>query len=354
MPSDAQTFFATQVGYTLRGVTSTCLLVVRGAAPMFLDLRSRPMRVREADGDTADLELELDGADAAVVGPGKEHIIDDWIESGRIQARGDAETVSRLRARVRGGLLATQYSEVADFISDPRFVFINHGFVELDGSDTFEWVKPGDEPWRYNLNLIRELVRGVPLDGARVLDVGCGRGGTCSYLVRYHAPDEVVGVDLIPGQVEFCQSTHHAPNLRFQQADAQRLPFADGSFDVVTNIESSHCYPDRDAFFSEVRRVLRPGGSFCYTDNLAAGAVEARTKTLRAYGDVRRARTITAEVTEAMAQWREPFMALIDQIATDAGDHGAFVKQFASNMLQCRNNYVAGAWDYAIWRVVRV
>lgn len=353
MPTEMQTLIATQVGYTLRGVTPTCLLLVRGSTPMFLDLTARPLQVREANGDEADLQLELDPADVATMLPGAERTIEDWIASGRIQARGDADTVARLRARVRGGLPGTRYEEVSDFLTDPRFVFINHGFVELDGSDTFDWVKPEDAVWRYNLNLIRELTRGVSLDGVRVLDVGCGRGGTCSYLVRYHAPADVVGVDLIQGQVEFCRSTHQAPNLRFQQADAQHLPFDDGSFDVVTNIESSHCYPDRDAFYAEVRRVLRPGGSFCYTDNLPGGAVAERTTQLRAYGDVRRVRTITAEVIEALTQCREPFLALVDEIARDAGEHGAFVKRFASDILQCRNNYVAGAWDYAIWHVVR-
>src|SRR5262245_58839351 len=101
MPSDAHTMFATQVGYTLRGVTPTCLLMVRGSTPMFLDLAKRPMVVREAAGDAADLELELDPADAAAIIPvlGTERIVDDWIASGRIQVRGDAETVSRLRAR---------------------------------------------------------------------------------------------------------------------------------------------------------------------------------------------------------------------------------------------------------------
>jgi fatty-acid O-methyltransferase len=354
MPSNAQTYFATQVGYTLRGVTPTCRLVIRGSAPLFIDLAARPVAVREADAEPADLELELDAADAAAIVPGKEMMVDGWIESGRITARGQGDTVSRLRARLRGGLPGTRYEEVDDRITDPRFVFINHGFVELDGSSDFSWVKPGDEPWRYNLNLVRELVRDVAIDGARVLDVGCGRGGTCSYFVRYHAPAEVVGVDLIAGQVEFCQSTHHAPNLRFQQADAQSLPFADGSFDVVTNIESSHCYPNREAFYSEVRRVLRPGGVFCYTDNLPGGQVDARAEQLRAYGDVRRVRRITPEVIEALAQCREPFMALVSEMARDAGDNGPYVERFASDILQCRNNYIAGAWDYAIWQVVRV
>ena len=185
-----------------------------------------------------------------------------------------------------------------------------------------------------------------------LLDVGCGRGGTCSYFARYHAPAEIVGVDLVPGHVEFCAATHHAANLRFQQADAQSLPFDDASFDVVTNIESSHLYPRRDAFFSEVRRVLRPGGVFCYTDNLPAGEVEARTEQLRPYGHVRWVRTITAEVAEALQQCREPVMALVQEMNKGAGDNAPFVEQFARSILQCRNNYVAGAWDYAIWQMV--
>jgi len=138
MSTDTQTYVATQVGYTLRGVTPTCLLVVRGSTPMFLDLTSRPMRVREASGESADLELELDSQDVAELLPGKEQLIDEWVASGRIQARGDADTVSRLRARVRGGLPGTRYEEVSDYLSDPCFVFINHEFVELNGSLTYE------------------------------------------------------------------------------------------------------------------------------------------------------------------------------------------------------------------------
>lgn len=353
MPSDAQNFFATQVGYTLRGVTPTCLLVVRGSPPLFIDVAARPITVRAADGERADLELEMDAADAASMGPGKEMVVDGWIESGRIVVRGSSDTVSRLRARVRGGVPATRYAEVDDWIVDPRFVFINHGFVELDGSDDFTWVKAGDEPWRYSLNLVRQIVRDVSIDGARLLDVGCGRGGTCSYFVRYHAPGEVVGVDLIQGHVDFCRATYKAPNLRFLQADAQRLPFEDASFDIVTNIESSHCYPSLDAFFSEVRRVLRPGGVFCYTDNLQAGQVEQRTAHVRSYGDVRWTRLITAEVIEALDRCREPFLDLVKDMIKDDSERGPHVEQFARAILQCRNNYVAGAWDYAIWQMVR-
>lgn len=345
--------FATQVGYTLRGVTPACLLTIRGVPPLFIDLEARPITVRKAAGTSAPLGLELDAADMASIVPGKERLVDSWIESGRIRATGSSEVVDRLRARMRAGFAARQYAEVDDQITDPRFVFINHGFVELDGSDDFSWVEPDDQPWRYSLNLVRQIVRDVPLDGARILDVSCGRGGAAAYFTRYHAPAEVVGIDLVPGHITFCRATHRAANLRFIEADAQHLPFDDGYFDVVTNIESSHAYPDLDQFFSEVRRVLRPGGVFCLTDNLKKGQIDARTEQLRPYGDVRWVRTITAEVAEALQLAREPVLELVADMVRKAGPEGAAMERFARAILQCRNNYVGGAWDYAVWQMVR-
>jgi ubiquinone/menaquinone biosynthesis C-methylase UbiE len=56
--------------------------------------------------------------------------------------------------------------------------------------------------------------------------------------------------------------------MDFVHGDAQSLPFADESFDVVINIEASHGYPDFPRFLAEVARVLRPGGRFLYADVL--------------------------------------------------------------------------------------
>merc|ERR1712045_162299 len=48
------------------------------------------------------------------------------------------------------------------------------------------------------------------------------------------------------------------------------LPFEDNSFDIVIDVESSHVYSDFPRFLKEVHRVLKPGGSFCWTDFRAA------------------------------------------------------------------------------------
>ena len=76
----------------------------------------------------------------------------------------------------------------------------------------------------------------------------------------------MVGLDLAERAVAHCNATHGRDRLDFRAGDAENLPFADGSFDAVLNVESSHCYPDITKFFAEVARVLRPGGYLLMAD----------------------------------------------------------------------------------------
>jgi len=55
-------------------------------------------------------------------------------------------------------------------------------------------------------------------------------------------------------------------NLSFSEGDAESIAYPDNSFDVVINVESSHCYPSFNKFLSEVKRVLNPGGLLLLAD----------------------------------------------------------------------------------------
>ena len=55
----------------------------------------------------------------------------------------------------------------------------------------------------------------------------------------------------------------HLKNVTFQQGDVGALPYADGTFDVVLSLNGFHAFPDKEAAYWEVLRVLRPGGIFC-------------------------------------------------------------------------------------------
>ncbi len=116
------------------------------------------------------------------------------------------------------------------------------------------------------------------------LDVGCGRGGTIAVLNRYFQPRKTTGVDLSSSAIAFCKEHHGYPTAHFLEGDSENLPFADASFDVVTNLESSHSYPDVMAFYREVSRVLRAGGYFLYTDLFAVERLEMQLNHLQDNG----------------------------------------------------------------------
>ena len=128
-------------------------------------------------------------------------------------------------------------------------------------------LEPGDESHRYPIQLYHATAtQNGELAGKQVLEVGCGQGGGASYLTRTLKPASYVGLDLNATGIEFCRRNHQVPGLDFIHGDAEDLPYPPESFDAVINVESSHFYPHFERFLSEVKRVLRPGGAFLYTD----------------------------------------------------------------------------------------
>ncbi len=174
------------------------------------------------------------------------------------------------------------YNMLSRFWRDDDWRFMNYGFVP-DGPP-FP-LKADDEPERAFIGLYQQAVDGLPLAGARVLEVGSGRGGGSRYMARYYAPASVTGLDYSPETVRLAQRLNAGvPGLSYQTGDAEHLPFPDGSFDIVINIESSHCYADVPAFAREVARVLVPGGWFTFADMRGKGMLSALDQQLAAPG----------------------------------------------------------------------
>ncbi len=95
-------------------------------------------------------------------------------------------------------------------------------------------------------------------EGKDVLEVACGSGMGLGYLAR--SARRVVGLDFDPKLVEIARS-HYGDRLEVQCGDAQQMPFADGSFDVVILLEAIYYLPRAEDFIAEARRVLRPAGT---------------------------------------------------------------------------------------------
>src|SRR5689334_1989018 len=106
--------------------------------------------------------------------------------------------------------------------------------------------------------------------GERVLDLGSGAGTDSLVAAQMVGPEgSVTGIDMtreMLAKARSCAATMGVANVEFVEGEAERLPFADASFDVVISNGVIDLVPDKDAVFSEVFRVLAPGGRMQIAD----------------------------------------------------------------------------------------
>jgi ubiquinone/menaquinone biosynthesis C-methylase UbiE len=190
--------------------------------------------------------------------------------------------------RLKGFLWEKGYDLLSKVCRDPDWTFINYGYspVSVGGlphADVPDLAQ-ADVENRFCIQLYHHLASRVELAGKRVLEIGSGRGGGAEYLHRYHRPAIMTGVDFSQQSVAFSRRNATAEGLEFEVGRAEALPFDDGAFDVVFNVESSHCYGEMAPFLVEVRRVLSPGGFLLFADFRGKDEIDALRRELLTSG----------------------------------------------------------------------
>lgn len=324
-----------------------------------MDFTADPPAVVAGDAAEPDCYLRLASDDLA-------QMIDDpcagqvlaW--QGRVHFGGDQALLRRIADVLfplpegENSAYAGYYASLSRLIPDPRLTFMNHGYAA--DAQSLEWLDDADRPWRYSINLIRRVLSGTEIKDARVLDIGCGRGGPASFIARYLDPWDVVGLDACGDAIRFCEDRHPHPNLSFVQGSAEHLPVDDASVDVVLNVESSHCYLDRGSFLSEVARVLKPGGAFCYADIFQPDELRQVRRLLATIPGfvVHDEADITAEVARAIELNREAFAELMRSAADLELSNEAIIANLVSSVnVFMHDKYASGDWGYHAWRIER-
>jgi tocopherol O-methyltransferase len=147
--------------------------------------------------------------------------------------------------------VAEHYDELDPFYREIWGEHVHHGL----------WTTGRETPDQAVENLVAHLAGTLDLrPGQHVCDVGCGYGATAEWLSRRYGV-HVTGVTLSSAQLRQAQMRSAAsPLLGFTRQDWLENAFEDESFDHVIAIESSEHMPDKQRFFDEACRTLRPGG----------------------------------------------------------------------------------------------
>ena len=163
------------------------------------------------------------------------------------------------------------YTKLANSIKNPDLKFMNYGYH----SDDDHLILDSEfEKERYPIQLYHHVISDTKLSGLKVLEVGSGRGGGCNFINKYFQPKSITGLDLSPTAIDLCNRLYKTDNLKFVQGSSEKMPFEDNFFDVVINIESSHCYANMELFISEVSRVLKRNGNFLFCDLRTSDKIE--------------------------------------------------------------------------------
>lgn len=175
------------------------------------------------------------------------------------------------------------YELLAKKFKVKNWSFMNYGYAPSVTEPALQ-LHTADEKNRYSIQLYHYLATKVVINNTDVLEVGSGRGGGAWYIKHYLQPNTVTGLDIALNAVKMARNNYKSNGLFFVQGSAEKLPFANESFDVVINVESSHTYGSVPLFLAEVKRVLRKGGYLLITEIRVAATVTKWQQQLAASG----------------------------------------------------------------------
>eukprot|EP00441_Pelagodinium_beii_P014568 CAMPEP_0197660546 /NCGR_PEP_ID=MMETSP1338-20131121/50911_1 /TAXON_ID=43686 ORGANISM="Pelagodinium beii, Strain RCC1491" /NCGR_SAMPLE_ID=MMETSP1338 /ASSEMBLY_ACC=CAM_ASM_000754 /LENGTH=436 /DNA_ID=CAMNT_0043237915 /DNA_START=43 /DNA_END=1349 /DNA_ORIENTATION=+ len=170
----------------------------------------------------------------------------------------------------------------------------------------------------------------------KILDVGCGIGGTSRILAKKFPDAEVLGITLSPQQVERATGLakeQGLSNVRFEVMNALEMQYEDNTYDLVYGCESGEHMPDKKRYIEEMTRVLKPGGNlvaatWCERDPVPMFTQEERDTLDFLY-----------------AEWSHPYFISLSKYKDFMTGTGALTKVETADW----SEQTLPAWRHSIW-----
>lgn len=153
--------------------------------------------------------------------------------------------------------IVEHYDAISPYYQSLWGEHIHHGY----------WIRGDESKETAQIQLIEHLAQLANIKaGSRILDIGCGFGGTSLYLAKKYGA-RTTGITISPVQVQMAQESAAKMNLdsKFLLMDAEDMRF-DEPFDFLWSVESISHYHDPRKFFASAAKLLKPDGCFALTD----------------------------------------------------------------------------------------
>jgi SAM-dependent methyltransferase len=180
-------------------------------------------------------------------------------------------------------------------------------------------------------NEVQLMLAELPFDGARVLELGCGRAEKTRTLAESGRVREILALEVDAIQHAKNLQIADLPQVRFAHGGAEAIPAADASVDIVIMLKSLHHVPlaQMDRALDEIARVLRPGGLAWISEPVYAGALN---EIMRLFHDEQRVRAAAfAAVCRAVGDGR---LALRKQLFFNTRSQFDSFAQFDARMIR--------------------
>lgn len=237
----------------------SCLLLLVGKWPQTVVSFSSPVRPSSSALSGRATTVGAEGSSTSLFG----------VRSAFRRARDSVLSRERTDEDLKDGI-AFFYDRSSKLWEDVWGEHMHHGYyIPEDRTDHVQ----------AQIDLIDEVLKWSGVDDGeppkRVVDVGCGIGGSSRHIVRKYEGSTAQGLTLSPYQAgrgnELAKEQGLADRASFQVADALNMPFDDSSFDLVWSLESGEHMPDKAKFVGELMRVAAPGGrlivvTWCHRD----------------------------------------------------------------------------------------